>query len=79
MTLFKAQRVIKNMRFNLSITNAGLDIMNEKCALDIADTLIENELLKENGCDYCNTNRIKSMIGYEYMSFCPRCGKKITR
>ena len=30
-----------------------------------------------DGCDYCNTTRIKSMIGYEYMHYCPRCGKKI--
>lgn len=29
------------------------------------------------GCEYCNTNLIKSMIGYKYMNYCPRCGTKI--
>jgi len=79
MTLFKAQVIIQNMRYKLSITNAGLKMLDEKQALDTADTILEKEILKEKGCDYCNTNRIKSMIGYKYMNFCPRCGKKITR
>jgi hypothetical protein len=79
MTLYKAQVIIQNMRYKLSITNAGLDMLNEKQALDTADTILENEILKESGCDYCNTTRIQSMIGYQYMSYCPRCGKKITR
>jgi hypothetical protein len=79
MTLYKAQVIIQNMRYKLSITNAGLDMLDEKQALDTADTILGSEILKEKGCGYCNTKRIGSMIGYKYMSYCPRCGKKITR
>jgi hypothetical protein len=33
----------------------------------------------EEGCDYCNTTHLQSMIGYQYMKYCPRCGKEIRR
>jgi len=39
--------------------------------------IIHSETKKFNGCDYCNTTQIKSMIGYKYMKFCPRCGKEL--
>lgn len=77
MTLLKAQVIIQNMRYKLSITNAGLDMLDEKQALDTADMILENEILKEKGCYYCNSKRIESMIGFKFMSYCPRCGKKL--
>lgn len=41
--------------------------------------IVEIENFDNNGCDYCNTKRIESMIGYQYMSYCPRCGKKLEK
>jgi hypothetical protein len=36
---------------------------------NISNEKLEIEIRKEKGCDYCNTHRIKSMIGYQYMYF----------
>lgn len=34
---------------------------------------------KEEGCDYCNTNRIKAIVEYEKFKYCPICGKRINK
>jgi hypothetical protein len=86
MTLFKAQVIIQNMRYKLSITNAGLDMLNEKQALDMANTILEKEIAKERGCLFCNEKMSSISINYasgncdcnvNSPTYCFNCGRKL--
>lgn|GEM_PF-5844917 len=32
---------------------------------------------REKGCEYCNTKRIQSAIGFKQFKYCPICGRKL--